>query len=619
MSAKPVSGEKPYRWVEIQHEDLDFYRVPRPLPWPRGEDAKISPDKDFPFRTLLQGIDLLQADEGALARPIWKSLANVVNAGDDLIEALETSNLDWAEEILDRLDGVHPGCPFVYFNKAFVVHQRGDKKAALRLYERAVDVAPNLEFLWMRLGEVSEELGRTRQAIAAYRKAQALLAPHPQALEGLARLNAMKRLEQLTETGEREIFYVTPKQFHNIMRREIEALTDDRPHLLSLLQQLLEGNDAALAICAARKLLEKSPGDGVVMRLLGEAHRVAGDLPEAEACLQGCVEKDPRDAWARYYLAWVRFDQNDAARGWVDMRTALDLDPNLHPAIVCLFGLKPGQNDQQREARLVEWSAEKKSWQGYVLASVQARERAELTTALSYAAKAYEIAPDNQMVVLQYTGLLGQSGEKEWMAAVTKRHLAAGKGDYQVKCQFASALHDLGLKKEALNVLRDTLAAEESMPVEWEESFHFRIDLWTGRIAESEVPLERYDSGVLRRSIVLVIDDREGRELIPGGAPLPQKKLVQLALKNPGPSVSVCLQQGSSRGDMEPLRLGCFRMEGIDPAKLSTEAPQFRIQANADGFLQVCARQGERKLPVSWSLYPVPAIDCYDQDEGGVP
>ena len=24
--------------------------------------------------------------------------------------------------------------------------------------------------------------------------------------------------------------------------------------------------------------------------------------------------------------------------------------------------------------------------------------------------------------------------EKEWMAAVTKRHLAAGKGDYQVKC-----------------------------------------------------------------------------------------------------------------------------------------------------------------------------------------
>jgi tetratricopeptide (TPR) repeat protein len=614
MSAKPVAGEKPYRWVEIQHEDLDFYRVPRPLPWPRGEDAQISPDKDFPFRTLLQGIDLLQADEGAQIRPVWKSLANVVNAGDDLIEALETSNLDWAEEILDRLDGLHPGCPFVYFNKAFVVHQRGDKKAAVRLYERAVEVAPNLEFLWMRLGEVSEELGRARQAIAAYRKAQALLAPHPQALEGLARLGAMKRLEQMTDSGEREIFYVTTKQFQSIMRREIEALAEDRTHLLSLVHQLIEGNDGALAVSAARKLLEKAPTDNVAIRLLGEAHRLARDLPEAEECLRKCLEKDPRDAWAHYYLAWLRFDQNDAARGWVEMRTALDLDPNLHPAIVCLFGLKSGQTDLQRETHLAEWSAQKRSWQGYLLASVQARERGDLPVALGYAAKAYEIAPDNQMVVLQYTGLLGQSGEKEWMAAVTKRHLAAGKGDYQVKCQFASALHDLGLKKEAINVLRETLAAEESMPAEWQESFHFRLDLWTGRIAESEVPLERYDSGVLRRSIVLVVDDREARELIPGGAPLPQKKLVQLALKNPGTSVSLCLQQGSARGDLEPLRLGCFRMEGIDPAKLSTESPQFRIQANVDGHLQVCARQGDRKLAVSWSLYPVPAIECCDQE-----
>jgi tetratricopeptide (TPR) repeat protein len=614
MSVKPVPGEKPYRWVEIQHEDLDFYRVPRPLPWPRGEDADVSPDNDFPFRLLLQGIDLLQADEGAQIRPVWKSLVNVVNAGDDLIEALETSNLDWAEEILNRLDGLHPGCPFVYFNKAFVVHQRGDKKGALRLYERAVEVAPNLEFLWMRLGEVSEELGRARQAIAAYRKAQALLAPHPQALEGLARLGAMKRLEQVNETGEREIFYVTTKQFQNIMRREIVALAEDRPHLLGLLQQLIDGNDATLAVCAARKLLEKSPSDTVATRLLGEALRLAGDLPEAERCLQECLDKDPRDPWTHYYLAWVRFDQNDAARGWVEMRTALDLDPNLHPAIVCLFGLKSGQTDLEREQRLVEWSAEKKSWQGYLLASVQARERAELPTALNYAAKAYEIAPDNQMVVLQYTGLLGQLGEKEWMAAVTKRHLAAGKGDYQVKCQFANALHDLGLKKEAITVLRDTLSADESMPAEWEESFHFRIDLWSGRIAESEVPLERYDSGVLRRSIVLVVDDRECRELIPGGAPLPQKKLVQLALKNPGTSVSLCLQQGSSRGDLEPLRLGCFRMEGIDPAKLPTESPQFRIQANVDGYLQVCARQGNRKLAVSWSLYPVPAVECGDQE-----
>jgi tetratricopeptide (TPR) repeat protein len=609
MSVQPPAASKPYRWVEIQHEDLDFYSVPRPFPWPREADAEIDPEKDFPFRTLIEGIRLLLADTEVVPNPVWKSLMEIVDAGDELVEAFETPDLAKAEKILDRLDRLHPNCPFVYFNKAFVVRQRGNKKESLQLYQAAVDAAPNLEFLWMRLGELAEEMGHTRQATAAYRKAQALLAPHPQALEGLARLGALKRVEQVLEGGKREVVYVTQKEFRRIILTELDGLAHDRRRLKALLEQLLLGNDGPLSIVAARKLLEHDPDDFETLRSLAEAYRLAGHLEEAEEYLNKCLARSPKDAWCHYLLGWVRFDQKDHASGWACMHTALDLDPNLHAAIVCQFGLKPGQNDPARERRLAAWAAEKKSFQGYLLASIQARDRGDQTAALQYGAKAYELAPDNKMVVLQYTGLLGQAGEKEWMAALAKRFLASGHGDYQVKYQFANALHDLGLNDDAIKVLQNALTEDKDVPPDWQEALQARIDKWSGRIAESEVALERFGDGVLRRPVVLVLENQEPRELLPAGAPLPQRKLIQLTLKNPVSSICLCLEQGYARGYLEPLRLGYFRMDDIDVAKLETETPDLRLVATEDGTLQVWAQQGERKLPVTWSLYPAPMAE----------
>jgi tetratricopeptide (TPR) repeat protein len=608
MSANSATAAKPYRWVEIRHEDLDFYNVPRPLPWPRGADTRIPADGDFPFRTLVEGIRLLLADEGAPPNPIWRRLAEIVEAGEELAEAFEAADLDRAEKILDRLDDLHPGCPFVYFNKAFVVRQRGDKTEALHLYQAAVDAAPNLEFLWMRLGEVAEELGKNRLAISAYRKAQSLLAPHPQALEGLARLGAMKRVEHLDEAGEREIVYVTAKEFERIIHAELAALDHDRARLRALLDQLLAGNDGRLAVAAAEKLLALTPNDFEAQRALAEAWRLAGNAEQAEACLQPCLAREPHDAWCHYLLAWVRFDQKDPAAGWALIDRALALDPNLQPAIVAKFGLHPGQNDPRREERVAAWAAENKSYQGFLLCSIQARDRGDARAALGYARQAYELAPDHQIVLLQYTGLLGQTGEKEWMAALTKRMLTAGKGDYQVKYQFANALHDLGLNEEAVNVLRRVLAEETGVPLEWREAIGARIEQWSGLVAASEVPLELIGEGILRRPVVLVLDREETRELVPAGAPLPQRKVIQLNLRQSVTSIALAFEQGYARGTLGPVRLGYFFVEGIEPG--AAVHPDIRLTVTEEGTLQVGARQGERRLPVKWSLYPEPAAEA---------
>lgn len=608
MSAKSLSIEKPYRWVEVQHEDLDFYNVPRPLPWPREAELRVDAEKDFPFRTLVDGIRLLLSDNETPPNPVWRRLAAIVDAGEELAEAFEAADLNRAERILDRLDRLHPGCPFVFFNKAFIVRQRGDQSEALRLYQAAVDAAPNLEFLWMRLGELAEEMGKNRRAVSAYRKAQALLSPHPQALEGLARLGVMKRVEHLSEEGHREVVYVTSKEFDEIIQAEIDGLAEDKTRLSALLEQLLLGDNGKLAVAAAQKLLSLAPDDFEALRSLGEAWRLAHNSHEAEKYLCQAMARNPNDAWCHHLMAWVRFDQDNPAVGWPLIDRALELDPNLQAAIVCKFGLKPGQNDPKREARLVAWAVANRSYQAFLLASIQARDREDIPAALEHARQAFELAPENKMVLLQYTGLLGQTGEKEWMAALTKRMLVAGQGDYQVKYQFANALHDLGLREEAARILQTTLAEETNIPSDWQEAFYSRIDRWTGKVAESEIPLERFSDGVLRRPIMLQSEREETREMIPAGAPLPQSRTLKLNLKEPASTVSLCFEQGLARGELDPTQLGWFRVEEIDLDKLPSQPPELRLVANEEGLLQASARQGDRKLPVTWLLYQPPEI-----------
>jgi tetratricopeptide (TPR) repeat protein len=597
---------KPYRWVELQHEDLDFYSVPRPLPWPREAPLTLPAEDDFPFATLVEGIQRLLADPEASPAPVWGRLLEVIQASDALADAFEAGDLDRADWILDRLARLHPDCPFVYFNKAFVARQRGRKTEALRLYQAAVQAAPNLEFLWMRLGELAEELGYSRQAIRAYRKAQALLPPHPQALEGLARLGALRRLEHINPAGERELVYVTPQEFQRVIRSELLSSTDPA-RVRTLWEQLLATGHGPLAVEAAQRWLALVPEDFHALRALAEAWHLAGQPAQAEAWLRQCLDRQPEDAWCHYLLARVRLIQNQTQAAWALLDRALALDPNLQPALVLKFGLVPGRSDLQREQQLAAWAVEHHSSQGLLLCSIQARARGDFAAALRYARQAYALAPDDPLALLHYTGLLGQAGELEWMAALTQRMLASGQGDYRVKYQFAIALHALGLKDQALRVLQDTMAGHDPIPPEWQEAIQARLDHWSGLVAESEVPLALFDQGILRRAILLRWDGEQSRELIPAGAPLPQQKVIRLDLKAPTHTVAVVVEQGQPRSNLAPVWLGCFEVEDIDCTQ-EARPPDLRLTATAQGTLQLSASQGERRLPVKWSLYPGPRV-----------
>ena len=72
-------------------------------------------------------------------------------------------------------------------------------------------------------------------------------------------------------------------------------------------------------------------------------------------------------------------------------------------------------------------------------------------------------------------------------------------------------------------------------------------------------------------------------------------------------------QQGTSTV-LEPLSLGWFRAHEIDFA--AAESPLMMIAVTKHGKVEASAKQGERRLPVTWGLYRVPSMETDGNRQG---
>ena len=594
-----------YRWLNLDHPDISFFNLPRPIPWPADAEP-WEEHGDFPFSVLRRGIQLLEKDQSAPANSAWQTVKKLLNEMDGLSAALENGDLQAAETRLRRMERPHAQCPMVWYNLAFVLKQRSRWREALACYRQAAVLAPRLEYIWMRRGELEEQLQMKREAICSFKMALRLLPSHPQAQAALARLGVLREVHRLNDDGQWETAYLTPARFRSLMVREIDRCAGDAARLKTWLQQFFSGHEGKLAVYAAEKLLALNPADAEARRLLGESWRVARRYTKAAEILEECLQDRPADAWAHYYLALTRQKLKDPGAFEAHLSAALAVDPNLMPAITARFGLQPKMRDPAREGVVCEWAEATKSAQGFFLASLLARNRGELKLCLSRAARAHELAREDRQILLHYTSELMACDEKEWVAALIKPRLSDGPGDFELKYQFGHALHKLGLKQEASKTLRAALAVERAMPPDWRESFEASLDRWEGRMAVSEIDVEMYDGGTVRRPIVVLVDGQEVTEIVPGGVGAPLRRVIEVELEEPGSTAEICLQQGWQRGGLEPVSLGCFQMHEIDADAAATEPPFFWVGVNKSGQVEVGARQGTRSLPVTWSLYPLP-------------
>jgi hypothetical protein len=177
-----------------------------------------------------------------------------------------------------------------------------------------------------------------------------------------------------------------------------------------------------------------------------------------------------------------------------------------------------------------------------------------------------------------------------------------------LKFVFAGALHNLGLKNEAITLLEETLATDREISEYWMRAFHALLDMWKGFTAKSEEEVLTFDGRILRGPIVAVLDGDERGEVIGGAMALPVERMMNFDTFS---ATIKCIgfQQGFANEQASPHPLGCFIVRDLDPERLPKEPMKFLVRVNEDLRIEGTACQGERRLPVEWSLYPVPVFE----------
>ena len=77
-----------------------------------------------------------------------------------------------------------------------------------------------------------------------------------------------------------------------------------------------------------------------------------------------------------------------------------------------------------------------------------------------------------------------------------------------------------------------------------------------------------------------------------------------------GSTGSVAVYMHGYNAELDPVSLGWFRAHEID---FSAEKPQMIISVSEQKKLEATARQGTRRLPITWSLYRVPSMETEGQ------
>lgn len=608
--SKDTTPTQKYRWLEAEHTDLEFWGIRSPLPLPAEKVEEINPKGDFPFATLLEGIRRLRAD-GTEWTEEWGAVKEFMERGEPLNSALETGDLKGALDQLDGMEALRPGTAYCSFNRAFILRTLGDAKGAMAALVEATHRAPGIEYVWMGRGNQHAERGEKKEAAFCFRKALALLPRHQQALEGLSKLGELAKFTLHHPDGSSRDQYFTPEEFDRFVEENAARVKPGHPQLRSLLKQFREKNDGRHALVVLDRMLEIPQPDASLLRVWrADALRLDKRIPEARASLETLLEENPADAEAHYTRAFCDFDEGLTDEGWEGIRLATELDPNHQKAVQVLFQIGPDNKNPQLIGEICEWAEEYNSWRGYWWASMHCAARRDNEDALRWAEAAYRLAPQEREALFAYANCLNNMNEGEYTAALIHPKLPEIKGDFILKYIFAGAMTKLGLPQEAIRVLRELLTEESELTLEWRGQAQHFLDELEGLRALAEVDPELHPhTEVLRRGIWIGSDMGPETDFIHAGMSIPVERPLQMA---PAPgftgstgSIAVYLHGTST--ELEPLSLGWFRAHEIDYSE--QEPPMMTLHVTDKGKLEASAKQGSRRLPVTWSLYRVPSME----------
>ncbi|WP_419320048.1 tetratricopeptide repeat-containing sulfotransferase family protein [Caulobacter sp. ErkDOM-E] len=229
----------------------------------------------------------------------------------------------------------------------------GDPGKALAVIAPLARGLPSLAEGQLELGLTLADLGRTAEAVAAFRRTVALDPRAGEAWRGLA-----EGLDLMGDTAGAE----------QALAQQLRASTRD-PALIEAAAALID-NRLGEAEQRLRDHLADHPADVAALRMLAETGARLGRYEDAERLLTGCLEIAPGFAAARHNLATMLYRQNKSAQALAQIERLTDRDPR-HPGYANLRAAilsRLGEYDTAigiYERMLAEFPNQPKGWMSY--------------------------------------------------------------------------------------------------------------------------------------------------------------------------------------------------------------------------------------------------------------
>ena len=337
------------RWIESTSWELPFFGLPSRIPWPADVDAAEANKDPFEVEHMLRAIEAL----GDAAEEPFRSFLRASGIFEDLSEALEDGEIGRGSELLNQLEQAYPGTSFSLYHRGLIARTEGRDDDALKLYEEAAQKTPRIGALWNSIGAIHAAHGRRDEAIAAFHKALEISRNDAVALEGLAQLGYLVRLQAQDPNNPNAVAYVDIPTFRRMASQQIQQLAEQPDHLLALGEQLMrDGIIPDVGLNALELAAQGRPDHPRTLLALGAAYRVVGQHDKAVVQVRRYTELHPQDPNGFFNLAQNLNAAGDEAGEKAALERVLELEPNYQPAIGIRFGLAPGEHDPAKEEAL---------------------------------------------------------------------------------------------------------------------------------------------------------------------------------------------------------------------------------------------------------------------------
>ncbi|HEX5708293.1 MAG TPA: tetratricopeptide repeat protein [Pyrinomonadaceae bacterium] len=417
--------------------------------------------------------------------------------------------------------------PVKIFNRGLAAQQKGmatrsreDLEAAVEFYEEAIRLQPEFPEAEYQRALAFVALERAADAEKGFRRALELRPDWPLPVSALGLLLARKP----ARAAEAEKF----------LRRAVELDAEDTQASAALVALRAQAGDASAALAHWRRVTEAG-GEGAraeAWLARGEAEKSSGEREAALKSFTRALELESGNKLARFRRAEVYFEGKEfdgAAKDLAQLEAAAREDTKLALAVASLYSRMERKQDARRVLESLPEAERQTSDVKNLLASLisvdcdpRPESRAALerlleaeprnapllaclgelnrTTdparALEYFRRANEADPRSAKYAVGYAAALVQLRKFPEAASLLKRVLALAPDDYAARANFATALYEMGLYKEAIAEYNWMARARPELAVLhfFIGSAHDKLGEFTDALAAYETFLARADS-----------------------------------------------------------------------------------------------------------------------------